>query len=124
RRVVVVGEDAGGEVGDGRRRGGQGRAGAGGFEARGGAGFQAAMEQVVGLLERRDRALGDLQLQVELAELEVARGDVRDEREQHAAARLLGGQDLCARRLVQAPDAAPQIDLPGDAEVDVVEVLR
>jgi hypothetical protein len=121
---VLLLRDAPFEVRDAGHRRRERRAGAGRLEAGRGAGLQAAVEQVVRLLERCGGALRGLQLQIELAQLEVARRHVGDEREQHAAARLLAGQDLRPRRLVQPPDAAPQIDLPGDAEVDVIKVVR
>ena len=112
------------EVGDGGAGGGERRRGAGGLERGGGAGFEAPAEQGVGFLERGRRPPGDLELQVELAQAEVGGRDVRDEGEQDPAAGLLGGQVAGERRLVQAADAAPQVDLPGEAEVDVVEVHR
>ena len=121
---VLLGRDLPLEVRDvGCGRGERGR-GAGGIERGAGATLEPPVEQVVGPLKRLLCPPGDLELQVERPKLEVVRGDTGDEREENAAARLLRGQVLGERFLVQASDASPQIDLPGEAEVDVVQVRR
>ena len=78
---------------------------------------QPAVEEVVGVLEGRGGAPRDLELGVQLAQLEVGGGHVGDEREQHAAARLLGGEVVGARRLGQPADAPPEVELPGEADL-------
>src|SRR6266404_938161 len=59
---------------------------------------------------------GDLELEVELAQLKVLRGDVGDQRSDHAAARLLGPKVLRARGLGQAAEATEKVHLPIDVE--------
>ena len=66
-----------------------------------------------------DGAAGDLELEVELAELEVVGGDLGDQREEDPAPRLLRGQVLRQGRLVRAPDAAPEVELPGGVDVEL-----
>ena len=61
-------------------------------------------------------AARDLELEVELAQLEVGLRDARHQRQHDAAAHRLGGEHLRARRLARAADAAPDVDLPDDVE--------
>ena len=62
-----------------------------------------------------ERALRDLELLVQPAQLDVSRGDLRDQGQDHAAPRLVGGEQIGLRRLGLTADAAPQVDLPGGA---------
>ena len=71
-----------------------------------------ALEQVVGLLEGHDRLARDRELAVELGELEPGLRHARHEREHDAAPERLGREQVRARRLGGAPDAAPHVDLP------------
>ena len=47
--------------------------------------------------------------------VQVVARDRRHQRQDHAAARLVGGQQVRARGFAQAADAAPQVDLPARA---------
>jgi hypothetical protein len=63
-------------------------------------------------LEGFDVVVGNLELEIELEKLEVGLSDRSHEREHDAAARFLGGEDLCEGRLIGAPNAPPEVDLP------------
>ena len=56
----------------------------------------------------------DLELEVELAQLEVGLRDAGHQREHHAAPERLRGQELAAGGLARAPDPAPHVDLPDE----------
>ena len=56
--------------------------------------------------------LAIVELGVELAQLEVGRGDVGHEGQQDAAPRLLGREVLGEGRFVLPADATPQVELP------------
>ena len=55
---------------------------------------QAILEQVVDALERLRAVARDLELHVEREQLEVRLGQVADQRQPHAAPRLLGGEEV------------------------------
>ena len=73
-------------------------------------------EQVVGLLTGARRLPGDFQLPVQGAQVDIGGGNVAHQGEHHPAAAFLAGQQLGLGRLGQAPDAAPQVDLPAGAD--------
>ena len=68
---------------------------------------QAILEQVVGALERLGAVARDLDVHVQREQLEVRLSQVADQRQPHAAPRLLGGQQVRARGLVGSADAPP-----------------
>jgi hypothetical protein len=72
----------------------------------------------------RQRLAGNLQLRVEAAQLQVAVGHRSDQRQDHAAPRLVGGQQVGQRRLGLAPNAAPEVDLPARRERRLVGRAR
>ena len=76
------------------------------------------------LVVEPDRALRDLELEVQLAELEVGRGHVGHQGDQHPATALVGGQEGGECRLLFAPDAAEEIDLPGEPEAGAPVLVR
>src|SRR5262249_54716722 len=100
------------EVRHRRGRCGERGGGAGGLEARGDAAFEPAAENIEAVSEALSRAPRDLELEVELQQFEIGLGHVAYEREHDTAPGLFAREDLSARRLVGAPDASPEIDLP------------
>ena len=85
---------------------------------------QAILEQVVGALERLGAVARDLELHVQREQLEVRLSQVADQRQPHAAPRLLGGQQVRARGLVGSADAPPDVQLPLGGERPQEEVRR
>ena len=67
-------------------------------------------------------ALGNHQLLVQTAELDVGRGDLRNQREDHAATRLLCCEHAGTGRFREPAYAAPEVDFPTGAGKDL-EVL-
>ena len=82
----------------------------------------AAVQPVLKVQDRlvveAQRPPGDLELQVELAQQEVVRGDISDEGDDHAPPAEVARQHERQRRFVLAPDAAEQIELPGELEAE------
>ena len=104
-------------IGDLRRDLPERRRRVGGLEGGRRAGVELALEEIVGCLEGRHGLVRDDELGVEPAEREVGLGDVRDQRQQDAAPRVLGREVAGLRGFVEPPDPAPDVELP--AEVDV-----
>ena len=77
---------------------------------------QAVLEIRDGLVVQAERLPGDLELQVELAQQEVVRGDVANQRHQHAAPALVGREHHREGRFLLAPDSAEQIEFPRQLE--------
>ena len=73
--------------------------------------IQAIQKQIVRPLIRPRTVPGDLQLHVEREQLEVRLGQVTDQRQPHAAPRILGGEQRGAGRLVRTADATPDVEL-------------
>ena len=77
---------------------------------------------------RRERPLGDRALLVELEQLQVSRRDVAHQREQHRALGRVLRRGVRVRRLVPAPELAPEVELPrhvaGQPRRAVAEDLR
>src|SRR5262249_37379854 len=59
---------------------------------------------------------GDFQLQVQLAKLEIARGDVGQQSRDHAAPGLGAGQVLGSSGFGETPQPAPYVELPTERE--------
>ncbi len=76
------------------------------------------------LVVEAQRLLRDLELQVELAQQEIVRRDVADERHEHAAPALLARQHQRQRRFVLPPEPAEQIDLPRQLESVGAALMR
>ncbi len=93
-----------------RRR--PGRPGPGGLQGRSRAALEAAVEQVVGLLEGLDVGPGDVQPGVQLPQLEIGLGHLGRGGQVDAAAGVLGGQVLGQGGLVQPAQPAPEVQLP------------
>ena len=74
------------------------------------------MRQAERFLPRRQRALRDLQFDVQFAQREIGTGHLANHRDQDSAPGPLGGEQLGAGRLGLAAYAAPDIDLPGEGE--------
>ena len=76
----------------------------------------AGARQSQGFLARGERALGDLQIEVQLTQLEVGAGDVRHQGYQDSPPSPLGGEQLSTGGLGLAAQPAPEIDLIEEAE--------
>ena len=93
---------------------GDGEVGAGlvhfqiGSDAPPGARFEQIERPLPGLGVR----LGDLQLEVEGAQLQVSLGHAGNEREHDGPAAVLGGEEVRHRRVARVADAAPEVQLP------------
>src|SRR4029453_9207292 len=75
-------------------------------------------------LKGLDAVPRDLELRVQGQQLEVVLGDVAHERQQHPPPRVLGTDELRDRRLVEAPDTPPDVQLPARMESTDEEVVR
>ena len=82
-------------------------------EDAGDAAVEPRLHQLDRLRARTHRAPGDVQPQVQRAQVQVGLGDVRHQRRHDGVARVLGGQQLGPRRFGIALELAPEIDLPG-----------
>ena len=78
----------------------------------------AHLRQLQRLLTRRQRPARDIELQVERAQLEVAVGNLADDGRQHRAPPPSRGEQLRACRFGGAPEAAPEVQLPGRAALE------
>ena len=74
--------------------------------------MQSLIEQFEAVAKGIRGALGDSELPVQLEQLEIALGNLCKDGGRHIVARLLGGTVLCARGFGEAPNAAPQVNLP------------
>ncbi len=77
-------------------------------------------EQVHRFLVGLQRLLRHVQLRVQPAQLQVAVGHLRHQRQDHAAPRLVGGQHVGIGGFGLAADAAPQVDLPAGLQRGLV----
>ena len=85
-------------------------------DQRGHATGHAHPHQAQRILAAGQRLKPDVALEVERTKEEIHGGDVAHERRDHETPRLLGGQQLRARGLGAAPEAAPEVDLEADVE--------
>src|SRR6185312_12457414 len=83
---------------------------------------QALVEEPQALAEGVRGVAGDRELLVELQQLEVIRGRLGHQAQPHPALRLRGREVLVAGRLVEAPDPAPEVELPARRELAVEAV--
>src|SRR4029450_10080263 len=113
---VLGGDDGALVVGDLGRRLGQGRRATLDGQLRADAALELALEQVERLAEGLGGAARDLQLQLELAELEIRLRDSAHQADHAAAPEVVLCQELCPGALGGAADAAPEVDLPGHVE--------
>ena len=88
------------------------------------AAVQPVLEVGDRLVVEAKRLPRDLELQIELAQQEVVGRDVADQRDEHAAAALLAGEHERQRRFVLTPQAAEQIELPGQLEAVGAALVR
>ena len=79
----------------------------------GDAALEAVLRELHVLAPGLDRAPGDLEPAVEVAQLEVRPGHVRDERQDRGAPGLLGAEKEGLLGFRGAPDAPEEIELPG-----------
>ncbi len=70
--------------------------------------FQAQLRQAERFLPRGQRALRDLQIEVQVAQLEIGTGDLANHRDQDSAPGPLGGEQLSAGGLGLAAHAGPR----------------
>jgi hypothetical protein len=122
--LVLLRDDLLFEFGDVRLGPAQRALGPGGLELGRQPEPQAIQEEVVGALERLGAVARDLELDVQRQQLEVRLGHVADQRQPHAAPRLLGGQQVRLRGLVGPADASPDVQLPLGGERPQEEVRR
>jgi hypothetical protein len=91
-------------------------------------GCDAAFEAVAGkrevLAPRLEGPPGDLEPQVEVAQLDVGLRHAGHHGERDRPPRLLGGEEVRKLGLVGAADAPEEVELPGEADVDVVIRVR
>ena len=86
--------------------------------------LELQFEELHRLGVRFDRAMRDLELFVEPAQIQIRRRYCGDQRQQYAAPCFLRGEQVRARRLGLAADAAPQIDLPARRRERLVARVR
>ena len=118
--LVFLQGDLAAQFGNGGGGGGQRGLGGGGFQFGGDAAAEAVAENAQALAKGVGGLLGDGQLFVQGEQLEVRLGDAGDEADQDVAAGFLGGEELGAGGFVEAADAAPKINFPGDVAGEVV----
>ena len=95
------------------------------IEIGGGADFGASPDHFVGLLLGLEGRLGKLEVLAVGGKGQVGVGHFGHQRDLRAHAGLLRGEVLLERRILQVPDAAEEVELPGaDAQVDVVQLDR
>src|SRR6185312_13866045 len=75
--------------------------------------LEASLGETQRFAARFERAAGDVEVEVELAQLEIRRGDVADEREHDGALRLLRREQIFTRSLGGATQTSPEVELPG-----------
>ncbi len=85
--------------------------------------FETQLEQLIRLAAALRRRLGDLQLAVQVAQVDVGARNAADQRQDDAVAALLAGQQLRIRRLGLAADTAPDVDFPTGVEDGAVAVI-
>ena len=91
------------------------------IEGGGDAGLEAALDKLVGGLLARQGILGELQPLTVGGQGQVGAGNLGNQADLHAAPRLLGGQELLQRLVLEAPHPAEQVQFVGaDAEADIV----
>ena len=121
--LILLRDDVALELRDGCLRFTEGALGPRCLELRGGAELEPILEYVVGPLVGVRAVPGDLEPHVERQQLEVRLRQVADQGQPDAAPGVLGGQQGRPRRLVRAPDAAPDVQLPRRGERAVIEVV-
>src|SRR5206468_9293786 len=67
------------------------------------------------------RSLGDRELLVESTQLDVIAGDRSDQRQDHAAARVIGREDVGESCFALATDAPLEVDLPACREQSLID---
>src|SRR5262245_4129658 len=81
-------------------------------------------EEVVGSVECLGRSARDGKPRLQFSQLEVGLSGVRDDRDEDTPLRFFRREILGETRFRQPADAAPEIELPGEPEVDLVKVPR
>ena len=95
------------------------------IEIGGGTDFSAPPDHFVGRLLGLEGRLGKLQVLAVGGKGQPGVGHLGHKRDLRAHAGLLRGKVLLERRILQAPDAAEQVQLPGaDAQIDIVQLYR
>ncbi len=121
---VFLGLDLTLELRNGRSGAPQSRLGARDLQPRGEASGEPPVEEIVGSLKGLGRPPRDLQPRVELAKLEIRLRDFGHDGQENGPASFLGRHVLSQRRFGEPTDSPPEIDLPGRAEIDLVEIDR
>ena len=121
--LILLGDDVALELRDRRLRFTESALGPRGLEPGRGAELEPILEDVERPLVGVGAVAGDVEPHVELQQLEVGLRQVADQRQPDAAPGVLGGQEGRPRRLVRAPDAAPDVQLPRRRERAVIEVV-
>ena len=81
-------------------------------ELRDRASVEFLLRQPVRLLARRERAFGDIEVEVQLPELEIAGDHIADEREHDESPTVLFGQQIGAGLRTRATEPSPEVELP------------
>ena len=84
----------------------------------------AQLDQALGGLEGFQGSLGDFQLAVQGAQLEVGPGHVGHHRGPHRPLGPLGGQGLGLGGFGQVPEAPEQVDLPEEVKVELGQAVH
>ncbi len=85
--------------------------------------LELQLEYLQRLVVGAQRLLRNGKLLIERAQVQIVVGDLRHQREDHAAARLVGRQQVRLGGLGLPTDAPPQVDLPARARDDAVAGL-
>src|SRR6185295_11131917 len=86
--------------------------------------LEPELEELERLPVSLQRLVRDLELRIETAQLQIRARHLSDQREDQAASRLLGREDIGARCLGLPADASPEIDLPARARQNLIRILR
>ena len=88
------------------------------------AALEAVLVEPDRLLVRLHRAPGDVQLEIQLPQEEVGGGHIGHQGDDRRPPPLLGGEVGGEGRLLLPPDAAEEVDLPGDGDAGAVVLVR
>ncbi|MNV46525.1 hypothetical protein D3C71_1383590 [compost metagenome] len=88
-----------------------------------GAGSKAQLEDLVGFAAGLGGSAGNFQFPIQIAQGDVARCHRRHQAQDHRAPTFFRGQQVSPGGLVEAPQAAPDVQLPANTESGLVAVV-